>query len=90
MSIVGLTIDYGPYGFMDHFDPKHICNHSDTEGRYAYECQPDICMWNLDILRQSFGKFIPYERQKLQETYLKHFTSKYNELMQAKLGLQSN
>lgn len=29
MSLLGLTIDYGPYGFMDHFDPGHICNHSD-------------------------------------------------------------
>lgn len=37
MSILGLTIDYGPYGFVEHFDPKHICNHSDSEGRYRYE-----------------------------------------------------
>ena len=34
MSILGLTIDYGPYAFMEHFNPKFICNHSDTEGRY--------------------------------------------------------
>ena len=37
MSILGLTIDYGPFGFMEHFDPKFICNHSDNEGRYRYE-----------------------------------------------------
>ena len=37
MSVLGLTIDYGPYGFMEHFDPKHICNHSDEHGRYRYE-----------------------------------------------------
>mmetsp|Transcript_12357 Transcript_12357/g.15761 ORF Transcript_12357/g.15761 Transcript_12357/m.15761 type:complete len:101 (+) Transcript_12357:857-1159(+) len=37
MSMLGLTIDYGPFGFMDFFDTKHICNHSDTEGRYRYE-----------------------------------------------------
>ena len=37
MSILGLTIDYGPFGFMEHFDPKFICNHSDSEGRYRYE-----------------------------------------------------
>lgn len=47
MSIVGVTIDYGPYGFMEHFDPKHICNHSDNEGRYRFEAQPGICSWNL-------------------------------------------
>lgn len=42
MSILGLTIDYGPFGFMDHFNPDHICNHSDKEGRYSYENQPTM------------------------------------------------
>jgi uncharacterized protein YdiU (UPF0061 family) len=37
MSILGLTIDYGPYGFMDHFDKDHICNHSGTS-IYLYIC----------------------------------------------------
>jgi serine/tyrosine/threonine adenylyltransferase len=37
MSIVGVTIDYGPYGFLEHYNPKYICNSSDTEGRYRYE-----------------------------------------------------
>lgn len=37
MSILGLTIDYGPFGFLDYFNPKHICNHSDNDGRYRYE-----------------------------------------------------
>jgi len=37
MSMLGLTIDYGPYGFLEHYDPKFICNHSDGEGRYRYE-----------------------------------------------------
>ncbi|MES2953807.1 MAG: YdiU family protein, partial [Pseudomonadota bacterium] len=40
MSILGLTIDYGPFQFLDAFDPGHICNHSDTQGRYAYNKQP--------------------------------------------------
>ena len=40
MSILGLTIDYGPFGFLDAFDPGHICNHSDHQGRYAYARQP--------------------------------------------------
>lgn len=42
MSIMGLTIDYGPYAFMDVFDPYHICNHSDGEGRYNYQSQPSV------------------------------------------------
>ena len=40
MSILGLTIDYGPYAFMEHYNPKFICNHSDKQGRYRYEAQP--------------------------------------------------
>ena len=36
MSVLGLTIDYGPYGFLEHYDPNFICNHSDNEGRYCY------------------------------------------------------
>jgi len=40
MSVLGLTIDYGPYGFLDGFDRNHICNHSDEGGRYAYALEP--------------------------------------------------
>lgn len=42
MSILGLTIDYGPYGFMDYFDPKFVPNGSDHGGRYAYDKQPAV------------------------------------------------
>src|SRR5690606_39347681 len=41
-SILGLTIDYGPYGFMDRYDPTWICNHSDHAGRYAFDQQPSV------------------------------------------------
>lgn len=50
MSILGLTIDYGPFQFMDGFDPGHICNHSDTMGRYAFGNQPAVAHWNLRAL----------------------------------------
>lgn len=50
MSILGLTIDYGPYAFLDKYDPEWICNHSDAEGRYAFQQQPAICLWNLGRL----------------------------------------
>lgn len=49
-SILGLTIDYGPYGFMDFFDPDFVPNHSDSEGRYSYSNQPQIGQWNCDKL----------------------------------------
>jgi uncharacterized protein YdiU (UPF0061 family) len=53
LSILGLTIDYGPFGFLDGFDPAHICNHSDHQGRYAYARQPGIAWWNLHALAQA-------------------------------------
>ena len=53
MSILGLTIDYGPFQFMDGYDPRHICNHSDHAGRYSYENQPAIANWNLFALGQA-------------------------------------
>ncbi len=54
MSILGLTLDYGPFGFLDAFDPGFICNHSDTGGRYAFDQQPDVAAWNLTRLAQTF------------------------------------
>lgn len=52
MSLLGLTIDYGPFGFLDAFDPGHVCNHSDHQGRYAWSRQPQIGFWNLHALAQ--------------------------------------
>ncbi|MGI4861483.1 MAG: protein adenylyltransferase SelO [Janthinobacterium lividum] len=53
MSILGLTIDYGPFGFLDAFDAKHICNHTDQQGRYSYQNQPQVAYWNLFCLAQA-------------------------------------
>jgi len=56
MSVLGLTIDYGPYGFLDGFDAGHVCNHSDHTGRYRYERQPEIGLWNLGRLAQALRR----------------------------------
>ncbi len=53
MSILGLTLDYGPYGFMDAFQANHVCNHSDSLGRYAWNAQPAVAQWNLTRLAES-------------------------------------
>jgi uncharacterized protein YdiU (UPF0061 family) len=53
LSLLGLTIDYGPFGFLDAFDPMHVCNHSDEQGRYAYARQPNVAFWNLHALAQA-------------------------------------
>jgi len=53
MSILGQTLDYGPFGFLEAFDWGWICNHSDHQGRYAYGAQPEIVHWNLFCLGQA-------------------------------------
>jgi len=58
MSILGLTIDFGPYAFLDKYDPQFICNHSDTEGRYSFQQQPGICLWNLGRLALTLENLI--------------------------------
>ena len=47
-SLLGLTLDYGPYGFLERYRPHHVCNASDTEGRYAYAAQPAVMRWNVE------------------------------------------
>lgn len=52
-SILGLTLDYGLFGFLDAFRQHHVCNHSDYEGRYGYDSQPLIGQWNCSRLLQA-------------------------------------
>lgn len=89
MSILGLTLDYGPYGFLDGYNPRHICNHSDTHGRYAYDQQPDIALWNLACLAQTLLPFITEEQAKDALTqYWSLYKSEYHQIMAAKLGFE--
>jgi len=88
MSILGLTIDYGPFQFLDAYDPGHICNHSDDRGRYAFNEQPNIAYWNLFCLGQALLPLI--EAQELAiaalESYKTVFPAALHALMRAKLG----
>ncbi|GCB70778.1 hypothetical protein scyTo_0008670 [Scyliorhinus torazame] len=89
MSIVGLTIDYGPFGFMDRFDPDYICNGSDNGGRYAYNRQPEICKWNLSKLAEALVPELPLEESQpiIEEEYNAEFEQHYQQKMRKKLGL---
>ena len=53
MSVLGLTLDYGPFGFLDQYNPGFICNHSDHHGRYAFDQQPSIGLWNCSCFAQA-------------------------------------
>ncbi|MBC7428748.1 MAG: YdiU family protein [Bacteriovorax sp.] len=88
MSILGLTLDYGPYGFIENFDQDYICNHSDHEGRYSLGNQPGIGMWNLEMLGVALASLISEEdRKRTLETYPKIFFVEYRRLLLEKCGL---
>ena len=88
MSILGLTLDYGPFGFMEAFDPDHICNHSDDQGRYAYNMQPRIGLWNLYALGQALVPLLEPDIIEAQlHAYQPDFDAAQNTLLRAKLGL---
>lgn len=91
MSILGLTIDYGPFQFLDAFVPNHICNHSDTGGRYAYNRQPNIAYWNLFALGQALLPLMDEQQQALDalEPYKALMPATLQQRMNAKLGLAS-
>ncbi len=90
MSILGLTLDYGPYAFMDRYNPEQIFNHSDSEGRYTYANQPNIAWWNLYRLAEALVVLHPNadELQQILAKYAEYYNQKYVQLMGAKLGLE--
>lgn len=88
MSILGDTLDYGPYGFLDIYNPRFICNHSDEAGRYAFNRQPGVALWNCNALAHALSSLIDSDDLKSAlEAYEPHFLETYFQLMQAKLGL---
>lgn len=87
MSILGITFDYGPYAFLDDFDAKHICNHSDDSGRYSFSNQVPIAQWNLAALGQALTPLV--EVDALRETlglFLPLYQAHYLDLMRRRLG----
>jgi serine/tyrosine/threonine adenylyltransferase len=90
MSIMGLTIDYGPFGFMEAFNARHICNHSDQQGRYAYAMQSKIGQWNCFALGQALLPLIgePDDVYTALECYEPEFSQAMDAHLHAKLGLK--
>lgn len=88
MSVLGLTIDYGPFGFLDAYDPDFICNHTDDGGRYSFSNQPGIGLWNLRALAVALSSLIGSDTlvEKLNG-YEAIFVARFRALMRAKLGL---
>ena len=90
MSILGLTIDYGPYSFVDNFDPEFTPNTTDLPGRrYAFGNQPSIGYWNLGCLANAILPLLPDKEELVAalETYKDLYWQKYFLMMGRKLGL---
>jgi serine/tyrosine/threonine adenylyltransferase len=89
MSILGLTLDYGPFGFLDDFEPGFVCNHSDERGRYAFDQQPRIALWNLACLGEALLTLFSEDEARaalgaFQPAFGEHFLAR----MREKLGLR--
>ncbi|WP_251976635.1 protein adenylyltransferase SelO [Salinicola avicenniae] len=90
MSILGLTLDYGPYAFMDRYEPDLTPNHTDSSGRYAFDQQPGVALWNLTVLGQSLTPLIAVERlREILDSYEPTLQAAYAILMRARLGLET-
>ena len=77
MSIASVTIDYGPFGFLDEYNPRFVPNHSDDMGRYDFQNQVNIGLWNLDKLASALKPLISPDKHNQLENILKGYGVKY-------------
>ncbi|XP_066574098.1 protein adenylyltransferase SelO [Amia ocellicauda] len=90
-SLLSITIDYGPFGFMESYDPDFVPNTSDDEGRYKIGNQANAGLFNLDKLREALNPVLSTKQHILAKEILKEYPHIYerriHELLKAKLGL---
>jgi len=88
MSAISVTLDYGPYGFLDNYNPGFIPNTTDSGGRYAFGAQPRIVLWNCVALAQTFTELTSRERlEQALSRYEPVFQRHYAQLMASRFGL---
>ena len=87
MSILGDTFDFGPFGFLDDYNPDFIANASDTSGRYAFKQQPSIAHWNCMALAHTFSRWArKAELQGVLDQFMPTYEQAWLAQMRAKLG----
>ncbi|MCL9809879.1 protein adenylyltransferase SelO [Flavobacterium luminosum] len=92
MSIHGITIDYGPYGWLEDFDPDWTPNTTDREyRRYRFGNQPEVALWNLYQLANALYPLLQESDglQRILEQYPIDFERGYQQMMLRKLGLEN-
>ncbi|NP_001188352.1 uncharacterized protein LOC100495255 precursor [Xenopus tropicalis] len=90
-SLLSITIDYGPFGFMESYDADYVPNTSDDEGRYSIGNQANVAMFNLNKLRLALNPLLDSKQQQQASQVLRGFPDLYykrfTELFRAKLGI---
>ncbi|KAM5144201.1 protein adenylyltransferase SelO-like isoform 1-T1 [Callospermophilus lateralis] len=90
-SLLSITIDYGPFGFMEAYNPDFVPNISDDERRYKIGNQASIGMFNLDKLLQALNPLLDLGQKQLAaqilHQYPAHYYARFRKLFKAKLGL---
>jgi uncharacterized protein YdiU (UPF0061 family) len=92
MSILGLTIDYGPYGWLEGYDPDWTPNTTDAGGRrYRFGNQPGIAQWNLAQLGNALVPLVddPAGLQAALDRFVPVFEAAWQEMVARKLGLEA-
>jgi uncharacterized protein YdiU (UPF0061 family) len=91
LSILGVTIDYGPYGWLEGYDPQWTPNTTDLPGRrYCYGNQPQIALWNLTRLAEALVGLVEKEKlEKALELYIETYQEQMTQALAAKLGLDA-
>ncbi|MEZ6126410.1 MAG: YdiU family protein [Planctomycetaceae bacterium] len=90
MSILGLTIDYGPYGWQDNYDPNWTPNTTDASGRrYRFGNQPAVAHWNLYQLANALLPLFdrPDSLEQSLDQYVTHYETAWHSMLSQKLGL---
>jgi uncharacterized protein YdiU (UPF0061 family) len=88
MSLTGESFDYGPYAFIDTYNPSFTAATFDRQGRYSYRNQPGACRWNLAMLQRPLSAVIPVpEMEAALDTFAESYTQYYHQQMLYKLGL---
>ncbi len=92
MSVLGLTLDYGPYGFVEDFDPRFTPNTTDSEGRrYCFGAQPHVALWNVERLAVALSPLFSSEKPLADAVaaFAKRFDRETVEMLARKFGFDA-
>lgn len=90
MSILGETFDFGPYRFMDNYVPDLVFNRTDMNGRYAFNQQPSIGLWNLNCLALAFSDILSHDQLvNALKQYEPHYYREYHAAMGRRFGFST-